>query len=83
MDDDASPPGPGNLSAALTRLLPAIGGIEVVDRLTALSGSDFTSVMLEFGDGGFTDWSQRLVASSKERLLISGLGIDRVADATA
>ncbi len=34
-------------AAALRRLLPRIGGIEVVDRLVALSGSDFTSVMLE------------------------------------
>jgi hypothetical protein len=34
-------------SAALARVLPAIGGIEVVDRLAALSGSDFTTVMLE------------------------------------
>lgn len=33
----------------------------------------------EVGDGGFTDWAARLVASSKERLLISGLGIDRLA----
>ena len=33
----------------------------------------------EIGDGGFTDWAARLTASSKERLLISGLGIDRLA----
>jgi hypothetical protein len=32
----------------------------------------------EVGDGGFTDWSARLTASAKERLLISGIGIDRV-----
>ena len=32
----------------------------------------------EVGDGGFTDWTARLTASSKERLLISGVGIDRV-----
>ena len=31
----------------LGRLLPRIGGIETVERLAALSGSDFTSVMLE------------------------------------
>lgn len=34
-------------SAALARLLPAVGGADVIDRLAALSGSDFTSVMLE------------------------------------
>ena len=33
----------------------------------------------EFGDGGFTDWTMRLTASAKERLLISGLGVDRLA----
>ncbi len=33
----------------------------------------------EFGDGGFTDWSARLTTSAKERLLISGIGVDRVA----
>jgi hypothetical protein len=33
----------------------------------------------EIGDGGFTDWTQQLVASGKERLLISGLGVDRMA----
>ncbi len=32
----------------------------------------------EIGDGGFTDWAARLTASAKERLLISGVGIDRV-----
>lgn len=32
----------------------------------------------EIGDGGFTDWIARLTASNKERLLISGVGIDRV-----
>ena len=33
----------------------------------------------EVGDGGFTDWTALLTASGKERLLISGLGIDRLA----
>jgi hypothetical protein len=33
----------------------------------------------EIGDGGFTDWTQQLVASRKERLLISGIGVDRLA----
>lgn len=29
-------------------------------------------------DGGFTDWTQRLLGSRKERLLISGLGSERL-----
>ncbi len=33
----------------------------------------------EIGDGGFTDWTAKLVANSKERLLISGIGLDRLA----
>jgi hypothetical protein len=35
-------------------------------------------VWAEVGDGGLTDWTARLTASAKERLLISGIGIDRV-----
>jgi hypothetical protein len=35
----------------------------------------------EIGDGGFTDWTAKLLASTKERLLISGYGLDRVAAA--
>jgi hypothetical protein len=31
----------------LDRVLPRIGGSETLDRLAALSGSDFSSVMLE------------------------------------
>lgn len=42
MDSQDSPGSP-----ALARLLPTIGGGAVVDRLAGLSGSDFTSVMLE------------------------------------
>jgi hypothetical protein len=34
---------------------------------------------LELGDGGFTDWTQQLAGSRKERLLISGMGCDRLA----
>ena len=29
-------------------------------------------------DGGFTDWTARLLADGKERLLISGLGSERL-----
>jgi hypothetical protein len=34
-------------SGALKRVARGIGGTEVIDRLAALSGSDFASVMLE------------------------------------
>jgi hypothetical protein len=49
-------------------------------KVNAQTGSNTTGSKLEeIGDGGFTDWTQQLVASSKERLLISGVGVDRLA----
>jgi hypothetical protein len=34
---------------------------------------------LEVGDGGIVDWTQRLLGSTKERLITSGIGLDRLA----
>ena len=34
---------------------------------------------VEIGDGGFTDWTAKLTSNAKERLLISGYGLDRLA----
>ncbi|MFD5827798.1 hypothetical protein [Lentzea sp. NPDC060358] len=34
---------------------------------------------VEIGDGGFVDWTQRLTGNRKERLLITGIGVDRFA----
>ncbi|HTS98261.1 MAG TPA: hypothetical protein VMI33_16750 [Streptosporangiaceae bacterium] len=42
----------------------------------------FGGAELEVGDGGFTDWTAKLLGSRKERLLISGYGIDRIAIAS-
>ncbi|MFI7520164.1 hypothetical protein [Micromonospora globbae] len=36
---------------------------------------------LEVADGGFVDWSQILTGNRKERLLISGFGVDRLTEA--
>ena len=33
---------------------------------------------IEVGDGGFTDWTQKMLGNRKERCLISGVGIDRL-----
>jgi len=33
----------------------------------------------EIGDGGFTDWTAKLLGNGKERALISGHGLDRIA----
>jgi hypothetical protein len=35
----------------------------------------------EIGDGGFTDWTAQLLGNRKERLLVSGYGVDRLAAA--
>jgi len=37
---------------------------------------------VEIGDGGFTDWTARLLANGKERLLITGYGVERLAAVT-
>jgi hypothetical protein len=34
---------------------------------------------VEIGDGGFVDWTQTLLGNRKERLLITGIGVDRLA----
>ncbi len=34
--------------------------------------------VIEIGDGGFVDWTQKLLGSKKERLLISAIGLDRL-----
>ena len=34
--------------------------------------------IVEVGDGGSTDWTQHLSSNRKERLVISGLGLDRI-----
>jgi Histidyl-tRNA synthetase len=41
--------------------------------------ADIAGEELEIGDGGFVGWSQLLTGNRKERLLISGFGVDRLA----
>ena len=41
------------------------------------------NALLEVADGGLVDWTQHLVGSRKERLMICGIGLDRVALALA
>ena len=52
---------------------------ELCFKINVWAGEEWT----EIGDGGFTDWIARLTASNKERLLISGVGIDRVVALTS
>jgi hypothetical protein len=37
-----------------------------------------SDVPFEVADGGFVDWTQQLLGNRKERLLISGLGVERL-----
>jgi hypothetical protein len=39
----------------------------------------FGTETIEVGDGGFVPWTQHLLSNAKERLLIGGLGLDRLA----
>lgn len=39
----------------------------------------FDGVEVDTGDGGAVDWTQRLCGSAKERMVVSGLGLDRIA----
>jgi hypothetical protein len=43
-----------------------------------LHALDAEGEALELCDGGFTDWTQQLVGSRKERLMISGIGAERL-----
>jgi len=38
--------------------------------------NDPTGLTLNLADGGFTDWTRRLFSNGKERLLVSGMGIE-------
>jgi hypothetical protein len=65
--------------------------VEVVERPDRPSGNGyyeglcfkafptFQGEPIEVADGGFVNWTRKLVGSEKERLLISGIGLDRVA----
>ncbi len=73
----------------------AQSGVEVVEDRDRTTGRGYyTSVCfkiyirvedrcLEVADGGFVDWSQLLTGNRKERLLISGFGVDRLSETLA
>jgi hypothetical protein len=43
-----------------------------------VSGTDPSGLRLPFADGGFTNWTQRMLNDRKERLLISGIGTEAI-----
>ena len=71
-------------------LLAEIPNVRVVPDPTRESGRGYYSGLCfkvyagewELGDGGFTDWTARLLGNRKERLLISGYGVDRLVSLT-
>ena len=77
------------------RVMASFDGVEVVDRPDREGGRNYyerfcfklnvltTDGAVEIADGGFVSWSKRLLGDSKERMLISGLGVERLALAVA
>jgi hypothetical protein len=79
--------------AALTAEFAGVSGIDVAEAPERESGRAYyrrmcfkvfarfgrDQEMLELGDGGFVDWTAKLLGNRKERMLISGYGIDRLA----
>ncbi|MBS2965816.1 hypothetical protein KGA66_22375 [Actinocrinis puniceicyclus] len=73
--------------------LAATPGIDVLDDPERTTGRGYYTHLcykvyatiagqcVEIADGGFVDWTQQLTGSRKERLLISGFGVDRLAGA--
>lgn len=72
--------------------LAALPGIAVIEDPDRTTGRGYYTGMcfkvhagvddhhLEVADGGFVDWSQLLTGNRKERLLISGFGVERLAE---
>lgn len=73
--------------------LAATPGIDVLEDSERKSGRGYYTQLchkvyatiagqsVELADGGFVEWTQRFTGSRKERLLISGFGVDRLAAA--
>jgi hypothetical protein len=55
------------------------GGRAYYDRMCFKAYASSAGQPFEIADGGLVDWTQRLVPSRKERLMISGLGVERLA----
>ncbi|WP_069462795.1 hypothetical protein [Actinacidiphila rubida] len=71
--------------------LAALPDVSVTEDPERDAGSYYTGVCFkifagvgdayrEVGDGGFVDWSRLLTGNRKERLLISGFGVDHMAE---
>jgi hypothetical protein len=45
----------------------------------SIEATDAEGQRMNLADGGFTDWTRRLLSDAKERLLVSGVGIELIA----
>ncbi|MEJ3744233.1 hypothetical protein WEI85_13185 [Actinomycetes bacterium KLBMP 9797] len=84
-------PGYAAVAAAVREVLSGRSDVEVVDDPARARGRGYYTGFcfklylavdgepFEVGDGGFVDWTRKLLGNRKERLLTSGIGIDRVA----
>jgi hypothetical protein len=83
------------VSSHVRNELAGLAGIQVVDAPERESGRSYYrglcfkvygvsggAAAIEVGDGGFVDWTAKLLGNRKERLLISGYGLDRLAHAS-
>lgn len=89
-----SDPRLGVVSDAVRAEFAGHSDVDVVDRPDRAAGREYYvgfcfaatvdtgTERLDIGDGGFVDWSQRLLGNRKERMVISGVGIDRLATLT-
>lgn len=67
LDDPDRASGRGYYTGLCFKLHAVVGGAVVGDE------------HVELGDGGFVTWTQQLIGNRKERLLITGIGVDRLA----
>ena len=84
-----------SMGEILDSVLSTLGGVEVVNEPDRARGrgyyerccfqvyADIDGVSEQIADGGLIDWTQQLVASRKERLCISGIGVERLTLAAA
>jgi hypothetical protein len=86
--------GGSQLLRALIDELSLPSDVPVIERPDRIAGRGYYSGLcfkafatlgdreLELADGGHVDWTERLVESRKERIMISGMSMDRLALAT-
>ena len=79
--DDKRAGGRGYYRDLCFKVNALVDGGSAVDG-TVVDGTVVDGTVEEVGDGGFTDWTARLLSDGKERLLITGYGTDRLASLT-